>query len=207
MTLNPLKKRILEICYKNKMGHISSALNAVDVLDEIYSIKKENEPVILSCGHCGIGLYVVLQSHYGIDAEYLYKKHGLHPHRDLDNKIDLSSGSLGSGAIIACGMALADRSKNVYCVISDGECDSGAVIEAFRFKRDNNLGNLKIYVLSNGMSAFRMVDTEFLKGLLTYIDKDIIIKDVGCQDIPLLNNIAGHYKILTESEYNSITNQ
>ena len=48
-------------------------------------------------------------------------KHGTHPHRDLEDKIYCSTGSLGMGIGIAVGMALADRSKNVYCLISDGE--------------------------------------------------------------------------------------
>ena len=41
--MNQLEKRILEISYKHKLSHLSSNLSSVNIIDEIYSIKKENE--------------------------------------------------------------------------------------------------------------------------------------------------------------------
>ena len=58
--MNQLEKRILEISYKHKLSHLSSNLSSVNIIDEIYSIKKENERFILSNGHAGLAIYKFL---------------------------------------------------------------------------------------------------------------------------------------------------
>ncbi|MEN6293828.1 MAG: hypothetical protein ABFD07_17660 [Methanobacterium sp.] len=85
--MNELERRIIDISYKEKIGHLSSTLNAVNIIDEIYQTKKPNEPFILSSGHAALALYVVLEKYEGRDAEELFHKHGVHPHRDVDNGI------------------------------------------------------------------------------------------------------------------------
>jgi transketolase N-terminal domain/subunit len=67
MHINELEKRILEISYKNKLSHLSSNLTAVNIIDEIYCIKGNTNPFILSSGHAGLALYVVLEKYYGIN--------------------------------------------------------------------------------------------------------------------------------------------
>jgi len=93
--MNDLQKRIIEISHKHKLSHLSSCLASVNVIDKIYSVKKEDEPFILSNGHAALALYVVLEK-YGltmcggkkkVNAEELYLKHGTHPNRDLENGI------------------------------------------------------------------------------------------------------------------------
>ena len=80
--MNDLEKRIIEISYKEKIGHLSSNLNAVNIIDEIYQSKKSTDPFILSSGHAALALYVVLEKYEGRDAEQLFHLHGVHPHRD-----------------------------------------------------------------------------------------------------------------------------
>jgi transketolase len=135
-----LKKRILEISYKHNLSHLGSCLTAVDIIDEIYAIKKHNERFVLSSGHAGLALYVVIEKYtkgddlgmvLGINAEDIFNHHGVHPDRCSQCGLDASTGSLGQGLPIAVGMALADRSKNVYCLISDGECSEGSVWGSF----------------------------------------------------------------------------
>ena len=87
MHLNDLQKRILDISYKHKLSHLSSNLTAVGIIDEIYCLRKDNDPFILSSGHAGLALYVVLEKYYGLDAEKLFKKHGVHPNRDIKDKL------------------------------------------------------------------------------------------------------------------------
>src|SRR5258708_9487054 len=135
-TLNKLKRRVLEISFKHKLSHLGSCLTALPIIVEIYEERKENEPFILSSGHAGLGLYVVLEHFEGHDAEMLFNLHGVHPNRDLEHGIYCSTGSLGQGLPIAVGMALADRNKNVYCLISDGECSEGSIHEAIRIKNE-----------------------------------------------------------------------
>ena len=43
-----LKKRILDIAYKNKLSHLGSYLSAVDIIDKIYKKKNEEDIFILS---------------------------------------------------------------------------------------------------------------------------------------------------------------
>jgi len=81
--MNKLIKRILEITYKEKLSHLSSCLSALPILEEIYTKKQEDEVFILSNGHAGLALYVVLEEKYGVDPVVLLHKHGIHPGKDL----------------------------------------------------------------------------------------------------------------------------
>lgn len=156
--MNILHERIIEISKKHHLSHLGSSLTAVDIIDEIYCRKEPNEPFILSCGHCGLGLYTVLEKHYGFDAEKLCLKHGTHPHRDLNDKIYCSTGSLGMGLGVAVGMALADRTRNVWCLVSDGEMYEGSIYEAANVIRKYDINNLYVYFNVNRYSAYDKVD-------------------------------------------------
>ena len=78
--MNLLEKRIVEISFNEKIGHLSSTLNAVNIIDAIYASKKDDEPFILSSGHAALALYVVQEKYEGRDAVELFHKHGVHPH-------------------------------------------------------------------------------------------------------------------------------
>src|SRR3990167_1749428 len=51
-------------------------------------------------------------------------------------------------------MALADRSKKVFCMISDGECAEGSIWESLRIASQLELENLIILVNTNGWGAY-----------------------------------------------------
>ena len=123
-----LRRRIIEISYKAKFSHLGSCLSAVDIIDAMYKVKKKNERFILSCGHAGIALYVVLQK-YGMMRDSDISRLRIHPDMNSRLGIDISTGSLGQGLPVAVGMALADRKRNVYCLVSDGECAEGSIWE------------------------------------------------------------------------------
>ena len=137
-----LKKRILEIAFKNRLSHLGSYLSTVGIVDHIFNLKKENDIFILSCGHAALALYVVIEKYHNINAEALFNKHGGHPHLDEKNKIYCSTGSLGMGLPVAVGRALANPDIKVYCLISDGECAEGSIWESLRFIKENKLDNL-----------------------------------------------------------------
>jgi transketolase len=71
--------------------------------------------------------------------------------------IEAATGSLGHGLSIAVGMALASRllqrNYNVYAVLSDGECNEGAVWEAALFAAAQKINNLCIIVDFNKWQA------------------------------------------------------
>jgi len=163
--MNKLHDRILEISKKFGLAHLGSNLTSVDIINTIYSIKEENEPFILSCGHAGLALYVVIEEYYGIDAEKIFAHHGTHPDRCEECKLDCSTGSLGHGLPIALGMALADRSRNVFCLISDGEVTEGSIWESINVIRKYEVNNLIIYLNWNGWSAYDKVDQKMIESL------------------------------------------
>jgi transketolase len=190
--MNDLEKRILEISFKYKLSHLGSCLTAVDIIDEIYSKKKPDEPFILSCGHAGLALYVVIEKYEGVNAEEIFKHHGVHPDKCDKCHIYCSTGSLGQGLPIALGMALADRNKNVYCLISDGECAEGSIAEALRIKKEYGVDNLKVYCNYNGWGAYRKIDNLELPG----VDIRATFPKLEC-----LRGLDAHYHVLTKEEY------
>jgi len=198
-----LKKRIIEISYAHKLSHLGSCLTAVDILAEIYEKKKLNEPFILSQGHAGLALYVVLEKYANQDAEALFIKHGVHPNRDPAHGIDCAAGSLGQGLPIALGMALADRSRNVYCLVSDGECAEGSIWESLYIKDRQQVENLKIYFNMNGYSAYDEVDTGMLAMRLSAFDAfmDFEINTSFEYDFPFLKGVNAHYLVMNEEQY------
>lgn len=196
-----LKKRIVEITYRYKKAHLGSCLTAVDIIEEIYNLKKKDEKFILSEGHAGLALYSVLEKHEGKDAEYLAKKHGIHPSKDEANGIYCTTGSLGQGLPIALGMALANRSKNVYCMISDGECAEGSIWETLRIKTDLKIDNLKIYINLNGYGAYDPIDPTKLTERLKVFCPDINIRLTSVEQLPFLKGVDAHYHVMTDEEY------
>lgn len=156
-----LRRRILEISYERKLSHLGSCLSAVDIIYAVYMTKKDDERFVLSSGHAGVALYVVLEERGLLAPSFINDLH-IHPDRNQKIGIDVSTGSLGQGLPIALGLALADRNKNVYCLISDGECSEGSVWEALRVGIEQKLGNLKIVVNANGWGAYNPVSLPLL---------------------------------------------
>lgn len=200
--LTKLERRILDISYRHKLSHLGSCLGAVGVLDDIYTVRRDEDPVILSCGHAGLALYVVLEKHLGLDAEELFIKYGIHPTRDANNDIWCSTGSLGQGITVAVGMALADKNRDVYCVVSDGEASEGSYYEAIRFANEQELFNLRIIGLANGYSAYRNVDFR-----MTSYSSQGSWKRVDLTRFPFLHGLDAHYYVMNDSDYAWVTSQ
>lgn len=197
-----LHHRILEISYKNFLSHIGSCLTAVDIIDEIYKLKKEDEPFILSSGHAGVALYCILEKYYGLDAKKLFLKHGVHPNKDLKDKIYYSSGSLGHGIGASIGFAITNSDKNVYCLVSDAETYEGSCYESLNFIKKNQINNLKIYVNCNGNSALESIDQNELSNRLLSLYKNIVIKFTSIPyNLEFLWGVSAHYKKLNKNEY------
>jgi transketolase len=203
--LSELEKRILEISHKYKLSHISSCLTAVDLIDNIYKNKKEKDIFILSSGHAALALYVVLEKYYFKDAEMLFKKHGVHPNRDLENHIYASSGSLGSAIMIGVGAAVADKTRDVYVMLSDGECAEGSVWEALRVAGEWRLENLRIVVNANGSGAYGRIDVELLDERLNMFFPSLVVRTQLLDFPDYLQSYHGHYKVLNDEEYKEIT--
>ena len=198
-----LKKRILEIAYKHKLSHLGSYLSAVGIIDEIYKSKNKEDIFILSSGHAALALYVVLEKYEDKNAEELFLKHGGHPHRDEDNGIYCSTGSLGLGITVAVGRALANKNRKVHVLISDGESAEGSVWEALRFIQESNLTNIEVYVNVNGYAAYDKVDVKYLVDRLKVFLPSINIRYTNVNQYPFLRGLNAHYHVMSEEDYKS----
>jgi len=199
--MNDVERRVVDISYKEKIGHLSSNLNAVNIIEEVYKNKQVDEPFILSSGHAALALYVVLEKYEGQDAEKLFHKHGVHPHRDIGSGIFCSTGSLGMGITVATGYALANRDRKVHCLISDGECGEGSVWEALRFIYEAKLDNLEVYVNVNGMIAYDFIDKEYIINRLRAFLPRINIRETEPPKWPWAEGILTHYYVLKPEDY------
>jgi transketolase len=199
--LHPIEKRILDITYQERLSHLSSCLSAWPIIYEIYNKKKDDEVFILSNGHAGLALYVILEEKYGIDPVMLLHKHGIHPGKDLENKLYCSTGSLGSGLPISVGHALANRSRNVYCLISDGECAEGSIWESLRFIHTAKLDNLHVYANINGMAAYEYVDRNYLEQRLKSFLPNINIRHSEPTEFEFAKGLLTHYYVLKPGDY------
>ena len=193
-------KRVLDILYKSKNQHIGSCLTVTPILEEIYNTKKENDIVVLSAGHAGVAQYVQIEKHSNgkINAEDLLDKMGIHPKRDVNNGIYVTSGSLGSAILISIGLAIADKTRNVYCVISDGECAEGNVWEGLAFCKKMNLQNIIIHVNINGYSAYGSVDRTYLEERLKVFFPPIIIHQT--KNPAYLKGLDAYYHIIKNTK-------
>jgi transketolase len=198
-------KRILEISYKHKLSHIGSCLTMSPILEEIYNKKNIDDVVVLSAGHAGLAQYVEIEknSNNKINAEDLLEEMGIHPKRDIKNSIYVSSGSLGCGILVAIGLALSDKNKKIYCVLSDGECNEGSVWEALSFCYKMNIINIEIHVNINGFSAYDSLDRVYLENKLKVFLPSIIIHQTT--NPKYLGDLNAHYYVLkNENEINKI---
>jgi transketolase len=203
--MNKLQKQIIDITYQERMSHLSSCLSAAPILEEIYEKKQDDEVFVLSNGHAGLALYVLLEQRYkDVSAVELLHKHGIHPNRDLPNHLYVSTGSLGSGLPIAVGHALANPNKKVYCMISDGECAEGSIWEALRFINDHPVDNIEVYANINGMGAYDMINTELLSKRLQAFLPRINIRVSEPTEFDFATGLKTHYHVMNQQEYESI---
>lgn len=170
MTAVKVRMGVIEGTFNAKSGHPGGSLSISDLLTYLYSVKmnvnpadpdmKERDRLILSKGHCAPALYSVLAEKGYFPKEELKSLRHIgallqgHPCIHIPG-VDMSSGSLGQGISVACGMALAGKIDNadykVYAILGDGEIEEGQVWEAAMFAAHYQLDNLIAIVDNNGL--------------------------------------------------------
>lgn len=198
--IRTLKRRVIDISFKHKLSHLGSCLTALPIIYEIYKVKGD-APFVLSSGHAGLALYVILEHFEGKDAEALFLVHGVHPNRDLENGIYCSTGSLGQGLPIALGMALANKDEQIYCLISDGECAEGSIWETLNVVKNYQVHNLHIYVNCNWYGAYSVISPYDLKYKLDAFAPNIRVRETSVEQLPFLHAQDAHYKVMDELDY------
>ena len=165
-----LRRWIVEQSFAAGVGHIGSALSVVDIIAALWgdvmhepgSGRPDRDRFILSKGHAALALYAAMRWKGLIDEETFTtycqdgSRLGVHPDVSLPG-IDASTGSLGQGLSVGCGMAyglrLTHRSARVYVLVSDAECNEGQIWEAAMFAAHHGLTNLAVVVDVNGLQA------------------------------------------------------
>tara|TARA_A100001515_G_scaffold144753_1_gene149897 strand:- start:3481 stop:4134 length:654 start_codon:yes stop_codon:yes gene_type:complete len=198
-----LHQRLLKLLYDHNEEHVGSCFTCVDIIDNIFKNKNEDDIFVLSNGHAAYALYVVLEKYYDhIDADALVEKHGGHPNWDENNHIYVSTGSLGSGIVIAVGRALANKNRKVHVMVSDGECAEGSVWEALRYIEEYNVDNMEIYVNANGWACYDPVDVEYLeRRCKAFLPRIHFHKTDVNSYFPFLKDLDAHYCKLTAEDY------
>ena len=200
LLMKDLYKRLLNICYERQLHHLGSYFSALQIIDQIYSEMDKDDIFILSNGHAVVALYVILEKYYGLDAVELHEKYGDHPKRNELDKLHCSTGSLGMGVTVAVGRALANPDRDVYCLLSDGECAEGSVWEALRFAYENKVTNLKLYVNANGWSAYDTVDLDYLEKRIKAFHPDVNYVRTTVEHFGL-KGLHAHYTNFNEEQY------
>jgi transketolase len=194
-------ERIIDISFRNKLSHLSSTLTMLPILVGIYKKKRPSDIVVLSAGHAGLAQYVCIEMFERdvetgdvIDAELMFKDHGVHPGRDVRRHIHASSGSLGCAITIAIGIALAKSEHDVYCIMSDGECAEGSVWESLAFIQKQSVSNIHVHVNANGFAAYEPVDPTNLERRLQAFLPAVVVHHT--RNPEGLEGLRGHYHVM-----------
>ena len=165
------RRNVIEQVYGAGSGHPGGALSCIDILTVLYFNQmninpeepkmEERDRLVLSKGHACAALYAILAQRGFFPVEELknFRKFGsnLQGHPDMKKLpgIDMSTGSLGQGLSVACGMALANKIQNqenkVYCILGDGEIQEGQIWEAAMMASHYKLDNLCVIVDNNNL--------------------------------------------------------
>ena len=160
-----VRRNIVKMVHNSKSGHPGGSLSGADILTVLYK-KSLNIPsewdksadfenrdrFILSKGHASPLLYSILAMKGIIPKEELmtfrkfHSKLQGHPAKHYLAGIETSTGSLGQGLSIGCGMAeglkLKQNPANVVVYTGDGELQEGSCWEAFMQAAHRKLDNL-----------------------------------------------------------------
>ena len=180
---NRLRLHVVEMTYAAGSGHPGGSLSAADFMAALYFNFMRHDPsdpdwedrdrFVLSKGHVAPVLYAVLAEagYFPVEDLTSLRKMGSplqgHPVRGKIPGVEMSTGSLGQGLSMACGIALAGKMDGkdymTYCLLGDGELQSGQNWEAAMFARQNGLNRLVAIVDRNHLQISG--NTESVVGL------------------------------------------
>ena len=150
---NILRLDVIEMTAAANSGHPGGSLSAADFMAALYFRILRHDPAnpqwedrdrfVLSKGHVAPVLYAALaeSGYFPKDELITLRKLGSHlqghPVRGKVPGVEMSTGSLGQGLSMSCGIALAGKRDGkdyrTYCLLGDGELQSGQNWEAAMF--------------------------------------------------------------------------
>jgi len=174
-----VRKNLLKLCTKEVI-HIGGDLSITDVMTVLWQYQMNYNPkntkdenrdrFVLSKGHASavtsfcqaaIGCYDVqdIFNEYAQDGG----RFSMHSCNLVNPFVEVSTGSLGHGMPVACGLAAAlklkgNKKSRVYTVMGDGEQSEGSIWEAAMNAVHYKLGNLVCMLDFNGLEADGTID-------------------------------------------------
>ena len=166
-----MRRHVIEMGFAagGRGAHFGPAMSSIEIVAALFMGIMNHDPAnptmptrdrfVQSKGHACLSYYAALAESGYITDEHMatFKGDGSflsgHPSRNMKYGIEISSGSLGNGFAIACGMAKAAKIRKenhkVYCLVGDGECNEGLIWEAAMNAAKNRLDNLVAIVDRN----------------------------------------------------------
>ncbi len=169
---------ILEMIHKAQSGHPGGSLSATDIMTALYFDElninpsepkwEDRDRFVLSKGHVCPVLYTCLglRGYFDKSVFSTLRKEGsiLQGHPDMKRcpGVDISTGSLGQGMSVACGMALGGKRDKkdyrVFTLLGDGETNEGQIWEGAQAAVKYQLDNLVVIVDNNGLQNDNICD-------------------------------------------------
>lgn len=174
---NQIRLHVLKMVHSAKASHIGSCFSMIDILAVLYGkimvinptdpFAENRDRFILSKGHAAAAVYATLAELGFFPIEWIneYCKNGSRLPGHLTKfdipGVEVSTGALGHGLPIGCGIAIACKGKinlnRVYVILGDGECDEGSVWETALFAAHHKLDNLVAIIDYNKIQCFGRV--------------------------------------------------
>jgi len=160
---------VLSMVYKAQSSHIGSNFSVIDILTVLFEkadITKDK--IILSAGWKAASFYYFLAQKGFIEESELdtYNQDGSRLIGLTEPGVPgvhFAGGSMGLGLPSSVGFALAKKINGeegtVYCVMSDGELNSGTTWESILIADQHKLDNLVVFIDSNGLQAMGKTST------------------------------------------------
>ena len=157
-----VRRDIVALLARSQSGHSGGPLSSTDFGTVLFFHEMNIDPARLddpardlwhfSIGHITPCIYALMgeRGYFPLRDLLQFRRFEGHlqghpSHHDTPG-IEVSSGSLGQGLSVCCGMALGSRmdgnSRRVYCVMGDGEQQEGQIWEAAMFAAHYKLENL-----------------------------------------------------------------
>ena len=183
---NRIRQDVVRMAHRTHASHIGAAMSVTDVIAVLYGgvakvfpgdpMNPRRDRIVLSKGHAGMAVYAALAESGFFPREELNRYYsdgsvysGHVSHKGVPG-VELSTGSLGQGVCVACGMALSGKMRHeghrVYAIIGDGENEEGSVWEMALFAAHQKLSNFTVVVDHNKMQAMGFCDQEVGMGEL-----------------------------------------
>ncbi len=168
-----IRRHAIEMTHDSHGSHIGSVLSVADIIAVLYTDilsldsnkakSEDRDRFILSKGHAGVAVYAALAENgfFSINELKTFDSDGSRLFGHISHRVpgvELSTGSLGHGLSVGCGMAYAAKKSGmndhrVFVVMSDGECDEGSVWESALFANHFRLNNLIAIIDYNKMQS------------------------------------------------------